>query len=66
MIFSNIDVIIAGSIGEVPIVLAKPQAYMNFSGESVGYGVRFHLIFRPFSFTSLGNTSDLSSISSQS
>ncbi|XP_021743884.1 chloroplastic group IIB intron splicing facilitator CRS2-B, chloroplastic-like [Chenopodium quinoa] len=25
-----------GSIGEVPIVLAKPQAYMNFSGESVG------------------------------
>ncbi|XP_031396455.1 chloroplastic group IIB intron splicing facilitator CRS2-B, chloroplastic-like isoform X2 [Punica granatum] len=26
---------IAGSIGEVPIVLAKPQAYINFSGESV-------------------------------
>lgn len=25
-----------GSIGEVPIVLAKPQAYMNYSGESVG------------------------------
>lgn len=25
-----------GSIGEVPILLAKPQAYMNFSGESVG------------------------------
>lgn len=24
-----------GSIGEVPILLAKPQAYMNFSGESV-------------------------------
>ncbi|XVF31588.1 hypothetical protein REPUB_Repub17cG0003800 [Reevesia pubescens] len=25
-----------GATGEVPIVLAKPQAYMNFSGESVG------------------------------
>nr|GMD05913.1 chloroplastic group IIB intron splicing facilitator CRS2-B, chloroplastic [Ipomoea batatas] len=25
-----------GSIGEVPVVLAKPQTYMNFSGESVG------------------------------
>lgn len=25
-----------GSIGQVPVVLAKPQAYMNFSGESVG------------------------------
>ncbi|KAL9230092.1 hypothetical protein vseg_005484 [Gypsophila vaccaria] len=25
-----------GSIGEVPILLAKPQAYMNYSGESVG------------------------------
>ncbi|KAM3252481.1 chloroplastic group IIB intron splicing facilitator CRS2-B, chloroplastic [Capsicum annuum] len=25
-----------GSIGEVPVVLAKPQAYMNFSGEAVG------------------------------
>ncbi|KAK4367975.1 hypothetical protein RND71_011767 [Anisodus tanguticus] len=25
-----------GSIGEVPVVLAKPQSYMNFSGESVG------------------------------
>ncbi|KAM7280381.1 hypothetical protein ACFE04_007515 [Oxalis oulophora] len=24
-----------GSIGEVPILLAKPQGYMNFSGESV-------------------------------
>ncbi|KAL2896717.1 Chloroplastic group IIB intron splicing facilitator CRS2 chloroplastic [Bienertia sinuspersici] len=24
-----------GSIGEVPILLAKPQAYMNYSGESV-------------------------------
>ncbi|KAE8685941.1 Chloroplastic group IIB intron splicing facilitator CRS2 [Hibiscus syriacus] len=24
-----------GAIGEVPILLAKPQAYMNFSGESV-------------------------------
>ncbi|KAK1279357.1 hypothetical protein QJS04_geneDACA003056 [Acorus gramineus] len=25
-----------GSIGEVPVLLAKPQAYMNYSGESVG------------------------------
>ncbi|KAF6174186.1 hypothetical protein GIB67_033718 [Kingdonia uniflora] len=25
-----------GSIGEVPILLVKPQTYMNFSGESVG------------------------------
>ncbi|CAA2980882.1 chloroplastic group IIB intron splicing facilitator CRS2-B, chloroplastic isoform X2 [Olea europaea var. sylvestris] len=25
-----------GSIGEVPILLAKPQTYVNFSGESVG------------------------------
>ncbi|KAL0287867.1 UNVERIFIED_CONTAM: Chloroplastic group IIB intron splicing facilitator CRS2-B, chloroplastic [Sesamum angustifolium] len=24
-----------GSIGEVPVLLAKPQTYMNFSGESV-------------------------------
>lgn len=24
-----------GSIGEVPILLAKPQAYMNYSGEAV-------------------------------
>ncbi|KAL6507519.1 Chloroplastic group IIB intron splicing facilitator CRS2-A, chloroplastic [Orobanche gracilis] len=25
-----------GSIGEVPVLLAKPQTYMNFSGKSVG------------------------------
>ncbi|XP_051114472.1 chloroplastic group IIB intron splicing facilitator CRS2-B, chloroplastic-like [Andrographis paniculata] len=25
-----------GSIGQVPVLLAKPQTYMNFSGESVG------------------------------
>ncbi|XP_048140507.1 chloroplastic group IIB intron splicing facilitator CRS2-B, chloroplastic isoform X1 [Rhodamnia argentea] len=25
-----------GSIGEVPVLLAKPQTYMNFCGESVG------------------------------
>jgi peptidyl-tRNA hydrolase, PTH1 family len=25
-----------GSIGEVPILLAKPQSYMNYSGEAVG------------------------------
>lgn len=24
-----------GSIGEVPVLVAKPQAYMNYSGESV-------------------------------
>jgi len=24
-----------GSVGEVPILLVKPQGYMNFSGESV-------------------------------
>ncbi|KAI4321280.1 hypothetical protein MLD38_034680 [Melastoma candidum] len=27
-----------GCIGEVPIVLAKPQVYMNFVGESVSIG----------------------------
>ncbi|KAM2155298.1 hypothetical protein ACFX1Q_047021 [Malus domestica] len=27
-----------GSIGEVPITLVKPQAYMNYSGESVCIG----------------------------
>lgn len=27
----------AGSIGEVPILLVKPQAYMNYSGESVSF-----------------------------
>ncbi|KAK4740904.1 hypothetical protein SAY87_024492 [Trapa incisa] len=25
-----------GSIGEVPVLLVKPQTYMNFSGEAVG------------------------------
>ncbi|CAN6445322.1 unnamed protein product [Victoria cruziana] len=25
-----------GSVGEVPVLLAKPQTYVNFSGESVG------------------------------
>lgn len=25
-----------GSIGEVPILLVKPQSYMNYSGEAVG------------------------------
>jgi len=24
-----------GAVGEVPILLVKPQTYMNFSGESV-------------------------------
>ncbi|XP_042405012.1 chloroplastic group IIB intron splicing facilitator CRS2, chloroplastic-like [Zingiber officinale] len=28
--------LILGSIGEVPILLVKPQSYMNYSGESVG------------------------------
>lgn len=26
---------IAGFIGDVPVILAKPQTYMNSSGESV-------------------------------
>ncbi|PHT56656.1 Chloroplastic group IIB intron splicing facilitator CRS2, chloroplastic [Capsicum baccatum] len=29
------DVIGAGSMGEIPVELAKPQAYTNFSGEAV-------------------------------
>ncbi|CAN1159291.1 Chloroplastic group IIB intron splicing facilitator CRS2-B, chloroplastic [Linum perenne] len=39
VIFNTIQskaVIGIGCVGEVPILLAKPQAYMNFSGESVG------------------------------
>ena len=32
---SSYGLINAGSIGDVPILLAKPQAYMNYSGESV-------------------------------
>ncbi|XP_022772092.1 uncharacterized protein LOC111314715 [Durio zibethinus] len=35
-----------GAIGEVPILLAKPQTYMNFSGESVSPHAFF---FPPFS-----------------
>ncbi|PON42789.1 Peptidyl-tRNA hydrolase [Parasponia andersonii] len=36
-----------GSIGEVPILLAKPQAYMNFSGESVGpLAAHYHVPLR--------------------
>lgn len=34
--FKSILWISTGSIGEVPVLLAKPQAYMNFTGESVG------------------------------
>lgn len=30
-----LNTICAGSIGQVPVLLAKPQTYMNFSGESV-------------------------------
>ncbi|KAG6428582.1 hypothetical protein SASPL_112834 [Salvia splendens] len=26
---------VGGSIGQVPVLLAKPQTYMNFSGEAV-------------------------------
>lgn len=33
-----------GSIGEVPILLAKPQAYMNFSGESVCVHISFQFM----------------------
>ncbi|XP_010264449.1 PREDICTED: chloroplastic group IIB intron splicing facilitator CRS2-B, chloroplastic-like [Nelumbo nucifera] len=49
-----------GSIGEVPILLAKPQAYMNFSGESVGplaayYQVPLHHILLVYDEMSLPN-----------
>ncbi|KAG4937719.1 hypothetical protein JHK85_052638 [Glycine max] len=49
-----------GSIGEVPILLAKPQTYMNFSGESVGplaayYQVPLRHILLVFDETSLPN-----------
>jgi len=27
----------AGSIGEVPVLVVKPQSYMNYSGEAVSY-----------------------------
>lgn len=48
--WSNLVVILfcaisAGSIGEVPILLAKPQAYMNFSGESVCSHLSFQQLF---------------------
>ncbi|CAH9076005.1 unnamed protein product [Cuscuta europaea] len=33
-----------GSIGEVPVILAKPQTYMNFSGESVGPLATFYQV----------------------
>jgi len=42
------DLICTGSIGEVPVLLAKPQTYMNFSGESVSFSLyiiaRFFMI----------------------
>ncbi|PNX97605.1 peptidyl-tRNA hydrolase family protein, partial [Trifolium pratense] len=49
-----------GSIGEVPILLAKPQTYMNFSGESVGplaayYRVPLRHILLVYDETSLPN-----------
>ena len=28
-------VVVSGFVGEVPFILAKPQTYMNLSGESV-------------------------------
>ena len=31
----SMSLISTGAIEEVPILLAKPQTYMNFSGESV-------------------------------
>ncbi|RDY00963.1 Chloroplastic group IIB intron splicing facilitator CRS2-A, chloroplastic, partial [Mucuna pruriens] len=49
-----------GSVGEVPILLAKPQTYMNFSGESVGplaayYQVPLRHILLVYDETSLPN-----------
>ncbi|KAK7272959.1 hypothetical protein RIF29_14004 [Crotalaria pallida] len=49
-----------GSIGEVPVLLAKPQTYMNFSGESVGplaayYKVPLHHILLVYDEMSLPN-----------
>ncbi|GAB2300000.1 Chloroplastic group IIB intron splicing facilitator CRS2-B, chloroplastic [Dionaea muscipula] len=49
-----------GSIGEVPILLAKPQAYMSCSGESVGplaayYGVPLRHILLVYDEMSLLN-----------
>ncbi|CAH2071100.1 unnamed protein product [Thlaspi arvense] len=34
--YSGLCMISTGAIEEVPILLAKPQTYMNFSGKSVG------------------------------
>jgi peptidyl-tRNA hydrolase len=28
---------VAGYIGDVPVILAKPQTFMNLSGESVSF-----------------------------
>ncbi|GAB2216792.1 hypothetical protein Droror1_Dr00024571 [Drosera rotundifolia] len=49
-----------GSIGEVPVLLAKPQAYMSYSGESVGplaayYGVPLRHILLVYDEMSLVN-----------
>ncbi|GER44682.1 peptidyl-tRNA hydrolase family protein [Striga asiatica] len=49
-----------GSIGQVPVLLAKPQTYMNFSGESVGrlaayYQVPLRHILLVYDETSLPN-----------
>ncbi|KAG5527948.1 hypothetical protein RHGRI_028769 [Rhododendron griersonianum] len=52
-----------GSIGEVPILLAKPQAYMNFSGESVCSHLSFQQLF-VLSFKSVFSVSDCHSFSS--
>lgn len=43
-------VISTGSIGEVPILLAKPQAYVNYSGEAVCSYLIFHFIVWFLSF----------------
>ena len=36
----------AGTIADAPVVLVKPQTYMNLSGEAVGALVRFYEIHR--------------------
>nr|AFK38602.1 unknown [Lotus japonicus] len=49
-----------GSIGDVPVLLAKPQTYMNFSGEAVGplaayYRIPLRHIILVYDETSLPN-----------
>ena len=35
MVVGVVVVVVSGFVGEVPFILAKPQTYMNLSGESV-------------------------------